>query len=254
MRSGIGAGEAEAILIAAEALADAYSALPITSDVPPRDAAGAAREAATHALRADELLAEAHAALGWQEFWFGWNWPAPEASLRSAIALDPNYAHARRSLGHVLSNAGRHSEALAERGARELDPFSPLMHVLSAQTAYNARDFALAERHARQSIAIDPNFCGGYVNLGQALAGQGRFDDALVAIEEGYRLAGNAKRLTRRAHALGRMGRTGRGAAIGGSARAEHAAGPAVRDLRRTCRPRRRELRVRVAGQGVHRA
>ena len=65
-------------------------------------------------------------------FWFGWNWPAAEASLRRAIALDPNYANARRSLGHVLSNAGRHSEALAEMArARELDPFSPLMHVLS---------------------------------------------------------------------------------------------------------------------------
>ena len=190
-------------------LADAYSALPITSDVPSRDVASEAREAAAHAVRADELLAEAHAALGWQEFWFGWNWPAAEASLRHAIALDPNYANARRSLGHVLSNAGRHSEALAEMArARELDPFSPLMHVLSAQTAYNARNFVLAERHARQSIAIDPNFWGGYVNLGQALAGQRRFDEALIAIAEGYRLAGNAKGLTRRAYVLGRMGRT----------------------------------------------
>jgi len=190
-------------------LADAYSALPITSDVPSRDVAPFAREAAAHAVRADPLLAEAHAAQGWQEFWFGWNWPAAEASLRHAIALDPNYANARRSLGHLLSNAERHSEALAEMArARELDPFSPLMHGLSAQTAYNARSFALAERHARQSIAIDSNFWAGYVNLGQALAGQGRFDDALIAIAEGYRLAGNAKGLTRRAFVLGRMGRT----------------------------------------------
>ena len=190
-------------------LADAYSALPITSDVPPLEVAGDARNAAMHAVRADELLAEAHAALGWQEFWFGWNWPAAEASLRRAIALDPNYANARRSLGHVLSNAGRHSEALAEMArARELDPFSPLMHGLSAQAAYNAGNFALAERHARQSLAIDPNFWAGYVNLGQALAGQGRHNEALVAIAEGYRLAGNAKGLTRRAYVLGRMGRT----------------------------------------------
>lgn len=161
------------------------------------------------APRADDLLAEGHAALGWQEFWFGWNWPAAERSLRRAVALDPNYANARRSLGHMLSNSGRHSEALAEMArARALDPFSPLMHVLSAQTAYNARDFAAAERHARQSIVIDPNFWGGYVNLGQALAGQARFEDALIAIAEGYRLAGNAKGLTRRGYVLGRMGRT----------------------------------------------
>ena len=196
-------------------LADAYSALPITSDVPPREVAGDARNAAIHAVRADDLLAEAHAALGWQEFWFGWNWPAAEASLRRAIALDPNYANARRSLGHVLSNAGRHSEALAEMArAREFDPFSPLMHGLSAQTAYNARNFELAERHARQSLAVDPNFWGGYVNLGQALAGQGRYEEALVAIAEGYRLAGNAKGLTRRAYVLGRMGRTAEAKAL----------------------------------------
>lgn len=188
-------------------LADVYSVLPITSDVPSSEAAAHAREAATRAVQADELLAEAHAALGWQEFWLGWNWPAAEASLRRATVLDPNYANAHRWLGHVLSNSGRHSEALAEMArARELDPFSPGMHMVSAQTAYNARDFAAAERHARQSIAMDANFWAGYVNLGQALAEQGQLPEALAAVSEGYRLGGNTKGL-RRGYVLGLMGR-----------------------------------------------
>jgi DNA-binding winged helix-turn-helix (wHTH) protein/TolB-like protein/Flp pilus assembly protein TadD len=189
-------------------LADAYSVLPITSDVPSGAVAGLAREAATHAVRADGLLAEAHAALGWQEFWFGWNWPAAETSLRLATALDPNYANARRWLGHVLSNGGRHSEALTEMTrARELDPFSPTMHMVSAQAAYSARDFAAAERHARQSIAIDPNFWAAYLNLGQALAGQRRLEEALVALSKGYQLVANAKGFSHRAYVLGLMGR-----------------------------------------------
>lgn len=188
-------------------LAEAYSVLPITSDVPPLEVVEHAREAAMHAVRADGLLAEAHAALGWQEFWFGWNWPAAEASLRRATALDPNYADARRWLGHVLSNSGRHSEALAEMArARELDPFSPLMHMVSAVVASNSRDFVAAERHARQSIAIDPNFWAAYVNLAQALVGQRRLEEALAAASEGHRLAGNAKGL-RRGYVLGLMGR-----------------------------------------------
>lgn len=188
-------------------LAEAYSVLPITSDVPSAEVAGHAREAAALAVQTDGLLAEAHAALGWQEFWLGWNWPAAEASLRRATELDPNYAHAHRWLGHVLSNSGRHSEALAEMArARELDPFSPAMHMVSAQTAYNARDFVAAERHARQSIAIDPHFWGAYVNLGQSLAEQHRLEEALAAASEGNRLAGNAKGL-RRAYVLGLMGR-----------------------------------------------
>ena len=187
-------------------LADAYSVLPIASDMPSLEVAQHAREAAMHAVRADGLLAEAHAALGWQEFWLGWNWPSAEASLRRATALDPNYANGRRWLGHVLSNSGRHSEALAEMArARELDPFSPLMHMVSAQAAYNSRDFAAAERHARQSIAIDPNFWAGHITLGQALAGQRRFKEALSAVSEGVRLTGTGGVL--RGYVLGLMGR-----------------------------------------------
>lgn len=190
-------------------LADAYSLLPLTSDVPPLDVAARARDAATQAVRADPLLAEAHAALGWQEFWLGWNWPAAEASLRRATVLDPNYANARRWLGHVLSNAGRHSEALAEMArARELDPFSPLMRLVSAQVAYQARDFGAAERHARDIIARDPNLWAGRINLAQALAAQQRFDEALAETAEAMRLDGNTKGLTLRGYILARMGRT----------------------------------------------
>jgi len=189
-------------------LADTYSTLPITSDVPPLEVAARAREAALAAVRADPLLAEAHAALGWQEFWFGWDWPAAEASLRRATVLDPNYANAHRWLGHVLSNAGRHSEALAEMArARELDPSSVLQHVLSAQAAYHARDFGAAERHARQAIAVDRNIWAGHLTLAQALAARGNLDGALIEAGEAHRLSGNAKSLTRRGYVLGRMGR-----------------------------------------------
>jgi DNA-binding winged helix-turn-helix (wHTH) protein/TolB-like protein/Flp pilus assembly protein TadD len=189
-------------------LADAYSVLPISSDVAPLDVAPLARAAAARAVQADPLLAEAHAALGWQEFWLGWNWPAAEASLRRAVELDPKYANARRWLGHVLSNAGRHSEALAEMArARELDPTSALLHSLSSQTAYQARDYGTAVRHARQAIVIDRNFWASHVSLAQALAAQGDLEGALAEAGEAHRLSGSVKGLTRRGYVLGRMGR-----------------------------------------------
>jgi tetratricopeptide (TPR) repeat protein len=189
-------------------LADSYSILPVTSDVPSSDAADLALEAATRAVSLDGQLAEAHAALGWQEFWLGWNWPKAEASLRQATKLDPNYAYAHRGLGHVLSNwGGRHSEALAEmERARALDPFSSLMYMVSAQAASNSRDFDVAERHARQSVVLDQKFWAGHLQLAQALAGLRRFDEALAEAEASYLLAPNAKGLWR-AYVLGRMGR-----------------------------------------------
>jgi serine/threonine protein kinase/Tfp pilus assembly protein PilF len=190
-------------------LADAYSILPITSDVPSREVAELARETATRAVRADDLLAEAHAAMGWQEFWLGWNWPEAEVSLRRATSLDPAYANAHRWLGHVLSNSKRHSEALTEMArARDLDPFSPTMYMVSAQTAYHSRDFVTAELYARTSIALDQNFWAGHFNLAQALAGQpGRLDEALTAASNSYRLVANAKGILWQAYVLGLMGR-----------------------------------------------
>ena len=65
--------------------------------------------------------------------------------------------------------------------------------MVSAQTAYNSKDFPAAEQYARHSIALDPNFWAGHVQLAQALAGQGRLEEALAAADESNRLAQNAK-------------------------------------------------------------
>ena len=117
-------------------------------------------------------------------------------------------ASAHRQLGHVLSNwNNRHSEALTEmEKGRVLDPSSPTMFMVSAQAAYNAKEFASAELYARQAIVLDPRFWAGHAQLAQALAGQGRLEEAATAAAESYRLAKNAKALWG-AYVLGRLGR-----------------------------------------------
>jgi tetratricopeptide (TPR) repeat protein len=90
--------------------------------------------------------------------------------------------------------------------ARELDPSSSSNHMVSAQIAYQSRDFAAAERHARQSIAIDPNFWAGHFQRAQALAAQHRLDEALAEANESYRLAQNAKGFLWRGYVLALMG------------------------------------------------
>jgi len=82
------------------------------------------------------------------------------------------------------------------------------MRLVSAQAAYQARDFSAAERHARDIIARDPNLWAGRINLAQALAAQDRFEEALAETVEAMRLDGNTKGLTLRGYILGRMGRT----------------------------------------------
>ncbi len=101
-----------------------------------------AREAAARAVSAASSLAQVHASTGFVKFWLDWDWPAAERALRRAIALDPNFSLAHRMLGIVLSHLTRHREALAAaRRAREVDPLDFTHQALSAQIAFNARDY-----------------------------------------------------------------------------------------------------------------
>ena len=191
-------------------LAEAYAASPINGDAPPLEMAPRAREAAAQAVRADPNLAEAQASVGMFKFLLDWDWPGAEVAFRRAIALDPGYHPAYRSLGHLLSQAGRRGEATAVmRRTRELDPLLAMSHALSSQVAFQARDYRAALDHARQATVIDPEFWIGHVMLAQAHEQLAETDLALKALADGTRFSGgNSKAISFRGHLLARLGLT----------------------------------------------
>jgi DNA-binding winged helix-turn-helix (wHTH) protein/tetratricopeptide (TPR) repeat protein len=192
-------------------LAFTYAASAMNSDARPHDVWPKAREAAAQAIRANPELAEAHFVTGYVNWLLDWDWQAAEAELRRAIALDPSNAAAHRILGHALSQQGRQGGAqLSMRRARELEPFAPLTHALSAQVAYQARDFAAAVEHARRAIAVDSQLWIGYIELGQVYAQTGDNERALEAFADAGRLSSNnSKALSFTGHLLARMGQVG---------------------------------------------
>ena len=102
------------------------------------------------------MLTEAQFAAGYVSWLLDWEWESAEIALRRAVEIDPSNAMALRTLGHVLSQMGRHREAEdAMRRMRALDSFSAMNHALSSQVAFQARDNAAAIKHARQAILID---------------------------------------------------------------------------------------------------
>ena len=68
------------------------------------------------------------------------------------------------------------------RRARELEPLEPMSHALSAQVAFQARDYPAAVEHARRAVLLDSAFWIGYVELGQAYEQTGETDLALEAL------------------------------------------------------------------------
>jgi len=190
-------------------IADALSASPINSDVPPLQVSARAREAAERAVRADPELSEAQASLGYVDFLLDWNWPIAEAAFRRAIALDPSYSRAQVLLGHVLSQTGRQGEAEAAMGrAREIDPANAMVHAMSAQIALQGRDYSAAVEHARQAIIVAPEFWIGHIQLGQVYEQLGRSEAAFEALASAARFSGgNTKTMSFRGHLLAKLGR-----------------------------------------------
>ena len=191
-------------------LADSYAASTINGDAPPLKVWPRAREAAAHAVRAEPNLAEAQTSLGLVSFFLDWNWAAAEMAFRKAVALDPSYCLAHRTLGIALSHMRRHEEAQsAARRARELEPLYAAHQALSAQVAFNARDYPEAVQFAHQATVLDPGFLIGYLQLGQAHEQLGNSDLALDALQNAGQLSGsNSKVVALQGYLLAKVGRT----------------------------------------------
>lgn len=191
------------------ALAQAYAAGPVNSDIPPLEVRARVVDATERAVRANGDLAETQFAIGYLNWMLEWDWPAAEAGFRRALDLDPRYAWTSVSLGHLLSQLGRHSEALAlMRRARELDPQNVMAYAMSSQVLFQARDYQGALENAAQAIALDEDLWIGHMMRGQAYAQLGETDKALEAFAIAARYSGdNSKPVSAGAYVLARSGR-----------------------------------------------
>jgi tetratricopeptide (TPR) repeat protein len=190
-------------------LADAYSTSSINGDAAPLQVWPKARDAAARAIDAAPHLAEAQTSLGFLKFWLDWEWASAETAFRKAIALDPSYGVAHRTLAILLSHMGQHDAALrSAQCARRLDPLDFVHQALSAQVALNARDYPAAFGFARRAVVLDPEFWVGHFQLAQASVQLGRSDVAFDALQKaGQFSGGNSKSIALRGYLLAKIGR-----------------------------------------------
>lgn len=197
-------------------LASAYVASPINGDSDPLNVRPRARAAVAQAVRLGPNLAEAQFALGAENWLLEWDWPAAEAAFRRAVALDSSNAMAHVTLGHVLSQMGRHADAQPlMRRARELDPLYAMPYAMSSQVAFQRGDYPLALEHAGEAIALDPEFWIGHMMRAQVFEQQGHNDRALEELTAAARFSGsNSKALSLRGYVLAKVGRANEARAL----------------------------------------
>ncbi len=162
-------------------LSAANRSLALSSEMTPREFLPKSVAAAQKAINIDEGLAESHTALGASMFWYEWNWNEAENQLKRAVELDPNSAEAHLFYAHLLSNTGRHAEALAEiKRARELDPFSPFVSALEGQFLVHAGNPDEALARLRETFELAPAFWFPHVFASSAYIEKGMFGEAIA--------------------------------------------------------------------------
>ena len=189
-------------------LADAYTILPITSDAAPREMWPLARKAALEAVRLNGNLSEAQDAAGDVDFWLEWDWNRAAQRLRRAIQLNASNSSAHTRYAQVLSNSGRHNEAIEEIAmARKLDPFSPITIALTGQFLFYAGRLDEAKAALPKAFAIDPDFWVAHLLEGQIHERGGRPAAAIEEFDKAYQSSGgNTLALALKGYVLARTG------------------------------------------------
>jgi TolB-like protein/Flp pilus assembly protein TadD len=173
-------------------LADSYTLLGEYSLVSASEAFPKAREAATKALQLDDALAEAHNALAAVNEDYDWDWSSADREYRRAIELNPGYATAHQWYAELLSELGRHEEALAQiKQARQLDPFSLIISVVDADALRTAGQNDLAIEQLRKILELNPNFAHAHFHLGLTQMRKGAFADAIAEFQKAVTLSPN---------------------------------------------------------------
>lgn len=165
-------------------LAEIYLRLTANGLQTGRESGPLARDAAERALRLDDETAEAHASLGTVQAMHDWDAQAAEAHFERALELDPSYADAHRAYATHLRNLGRFDEALrAVRRAQTLDPISPLPVLEEGIIHYMAGRLDRAIAHAERLLSANPEAHRAHLLLALAYKQDGRYPEALVALD-----------------------------------------------------------------------
>ena len=175
-------------------LADCYNQLgtAMIGVMSPLDARRTAETAAKKAIEIDNQVAEAHATLGYVNY-FNWNWATAEEEFKRSIELNPNYASAHSQYAYYLVARGRFDESLAEiNRAQELDPLSLSISSSRGFILEHVRRYEEAIEQFRRVIAIDPNHYQANYSLALTYVANNQFDEAINAAERAVEVSERA--------------------------------------------------------------
>lgn len=191
-------------------LSDAFRSLVLSAELDPSEYLPKSKAAAKRAVEIDDSLSDGHAALGVTLFWGDWDWAGAERHFKQALELNPSEVNAHLFYAHLMSNTGRHAEALAEvKIARELDPLFPFAGALEGQMLlYAGRPDESLDR-LQKTFELAPNFWMPHVFAANAYIDKGMYAEALVETRKAIAVPGaSTYAIALESYALAKSGKT----------------------------------------------
>lgn len=148
-----------------------------------KDAILKAKEAAFRAISIDDSLAEAQTVLSSILAEFEHDFVSAESGFKRSIELDPNTASSRHYYGQLLSQLGRHEEALAEiTRALEIDPLSLVLNWIYGSSLFLARRYDDAVEQLTKVAESDPDFALAHYSLASVYMVQGEYNKCVAEL------------------------------------------------------------------------
>jgi TolB-like protein/Tfp pilus assembly protein PilF len=144
---------------------------------------GRARKAVERALALEPDMPEGHAAMGWIQMSYDWDWRGAKASFARALEHAPGNALVLRMASALAWNPVRLDEGIGLcRRAVEQDPLSALAYHNLGLALHAADRFAEAEAAFRRARELAPQRSRTRANLALAILAQGRGEEALAEV------------------------------------------------------------------------
>jgi TolB-like protein/Tfp pilus assembly protein PilF len=170
-------------------LAEAYFTA-LAAELPATEFLPKAKAAAQKAIEIDDTLAAGHAQLGYIAFW-DWDWGTSENELKRALELDPDSAETHFFYAHLLSNTGRHAQALTEaKHAQELDPLNMKINVLEGHFLMCAGKIDEAVSRLQKTLELDQSFWFAHMFASSVYIEKGMFAEAAAEARKAKELSG----------------------------------------------------------------
>jgi tetratricopeptide (TPR) repeat protein len=155
-------------------LADTYIPMGQFSWMDTAQAHSQAQAAALQALATDASLAEGHAALGFNQWFYEWNPAAGEKELLQAIQLESTNVDAHHWYALLLMTSGRSAEAEKQmHAALAVDPKALILRTNLGWLHYTGRKFPLAIQEMQSVLKDDPDFLTAHYKLWWAYSASG---------------------------------------------------------------------------------